>query len=1052
MRSAITAAVLSLLAAARPCQAQVADNFDDGDLTSNPQWSGDVDRFVNEEDAHGYRLRSNGLAQSDTLILSTKSSQTFGTWELTYGYRDGKPTSFNHVRLILSEPGGDGNATGYALQLGSNDGSIRLYSFSRDISDRQLLRDSDSNVLARDSADISIRVERDYRGRWTVFTDDVPVLTHEAPADFSDTSEVFMLWIKHTASRSKSHWFDNLYVHPKIVSDTLAPSAVEARAVDKHTIAVRYDEPLAIADACRPETYRLLPVHLPPNSADCFERPYTDSLVIHSTLPLAAGDALQITGVADPSGNVRPSQTIPIDISAIQNAASPGSIVVNEIDFAPTPAESEFVELFNRSNRSVDLSTLDLTDGKTTVRLVSRTPLLAPGEYFVATRDSAAFAQRFPAVLAVQLPKWPALNNSGDLVAVVAGSDTIDAVAYQSDWASGDRSLERVNPDLPSDFRRNWESSLDGRGGTPGALNSIFAVDDTDPEVAWTVQKPGVGHFVHVEFSEPVPADSLAYDDFSLNGIVATELLASHDRYGDSVILRFNEVRAGDLTVRHLQDVAGNTSPQSTARLRLQPYDGSFVINEVMYDPIADAFDGEPDQPEFVELRSLSSEPLDLGACVLSGPTDENGGRDLLNIDSEDAALPPNDFITIVARDNGQALLDAFPHIPQGAIVRQVRESSLRLVKTGTMIGIECPDAGVIDSVSYNPRWHDDTVPSHTGRSLERVDPLAPAHSPLNWSTSVALFGASPGRPNSIVPPPPLLPARPDDVIITEIMYEPRGDGQSPQFEYVEILNRSDRWIDVNGFTIATDDDGTASKSVRIAFGPTVLAPKQYALIANGPGTDSVRVEDYLALAFPSLVGTSAKKIVLQGRKLSLPNSGSDLILRGSDGHPVDAAAYAPKWHHPHLAVSRGISLERISAFVSGRHPSNWSSSVDHEGGTPGRLNSIDSGHLSEERSIEISPSPFFPARDGDRDHTVIRLGLTTNRPMVRVIVFDSRGRAVRHLARATITSAYHTMVWDGTDDDGRRVRPGIYVVHVESTDIGARSVEELRGVVVVGR
>ncbi|MBT8401639.1 MAG: lamin tail domain-containing protein, partial [Rhodothermia bacterium] len=846
MRSTVAIAVLGFLAASRPCLAQLAEDFDDGDLSANPRWFGDVDRFVLEDTGSGYRLRANGLAQSDTLVLRTESTQTFGTWELAYGYRDGKPTSFNHARLILSGPQSeDDESVGYALQLGSNDGSIRLYSFRGGISDRQLLRSSDPDVLAQDSLDVSLRIERNYGGQWTAFVDNIPVLTHQGPANFSETSEVFTFWIKHTASRSQSHWFDDILVRGAIASDSIPPSAIEATAVDRNSIAVRFDEPLADAEACRLDAYRLLPVEQPPTSADCLKRPYTDSLLIHSTKSIEAGDELQITGVADPSGNVTTSHTISVDVSAIEYLASPGSVVINEIDFAPMPAESEFVELVNRSNRSVDLSALELTDGGTSTTIVPATLFLDPGEFAVITRDTVAFRLRFATAPAIQPSRWPSLNNSGDLVAIVVGRDTIDAVRYQPEWASGSGSLERVNPVLPSNFRGNWESSLDSRGGTPGAQNSIFAIDTTNPEVAWAGQKSGAQNFVHVQFSESIPVDSLERGDFALNGIVATELLPGHDRYGDSIVLRFDAVSAGDLSVRNLHDVAGNTSPLSSVRLRLQPYSGSFVINELMYDPIADAFDGKPDQTEFVELRSLSAEPLDLSSCVVSGPVDEHGDRDLLNLESADAALRPNGFMTIVARGNGQTLLDAFPDIPQDAIVRQVRESSLRLVNTGTTVRIECPDAGVVDSVSYDPAWHNDTVPFHAGRSLERIDPVAPGYSPLNWSTSVAPFGASPGRQNSIAPPPTLLPARKNELIITEVMYEPRSDPPSPQFEYVEILNRSDRQIDINGFSITTNNDGRAPTSVRIAYGPTVLASQQYAVVANGPSADSVDVGTY---------------------------------------------------------------------------------------------------------------------------------------------------------------------------------------------------------------
>jgi hypothetical protein len=45
------------------------------------------------------------------------------------------------------------------------------------------------------------------------------------------------------------------------------------------------------------------------------------------------------------------------------------------------------------------------------------------------------------------------------------------------------------------------------------------------------------------------------------------------------------------------------------------------------------------------------------------------------------------------------------------------------------------------------------------------------------------------------------------------------------------------------------------------------------------------------------------------------------------------------------------------------------------------------------------------------------------------VRVIDVRGRAVRSLMDATVTSGRHELEWDLTDDDGNRVAPGVYVI-----------------------
>jgi hypothetical protein len=71
------------------------------------------------------------------------------------------------------------------------------------------------------------------------------------------------------------------------------------------------------------------------------------------------------------------------------------------------------------------------------------------------------------------------LNNQGDvLVLRDAGGMTLDSVEYAPASHSPDipdvrgRSLERINPLLDGNDRKNWGTSVDLSGGTPGARNS----------------------------------------------------------------------------------------------------------------------------------------------------------------------------------------------------------------------------------------------------------------------------------------------------------------------------------------------------------------------------------------------------------------------------------------------------------------------------------------------------------------------------------------------------------------------------------------------------
>jgi len=88
----------------------------------------------------------------------------------------------------------------------------------------------------------------------------------------------------------------------------------------------------------------------------------------------------------------------------------------------------------------------------------------------------------------------------------------------------------------------------------------------------------------------------------------------------------------------------------------------------------------------------------------------------------------------------------------------------------------------------------------------------------------------------------------------------------------------------------------------------------------------------------------------------------------------------------------------------------------------------------------EIRPNPFTPNGDGINDEARIAyslLKLTEDAP-VKVSIYDIRGQRIRELHSGTQTSGRYTQVWDGLDDQGALVSPGLYLyrisVHADDT------------------
>ena len=90
--------------------------------------------------------------------------------------------------------------------------------------------------------------------------------------------------------------------------------------------------------------------------------------------------------------------------------------------------------------------------------------------------------------------------------------------------------------------------------------------------------------------------------------------------------------------------------------------------------------------------------------------------------------------------------------------------------------------------------------------------------------------------------------------------------------------------------------------------------------------------------------------------------------------------------------------------------------------------------------NIRLSPNPFTPNGDGINDELTVSLDvqrLVTPRP-VRLEIFDLGGRRLR-LIEQELPSGGYSRQWDGRDDGGQVVPPGIYILSIstEADDAG---------------
>jgi hypothetical protein len=169
-------------------------------------------------------------------------------------------------------------------------------------------------------------------------------------------------------------------------------------------------------------------------------------------------------------------------------------LIINEILTNPETGGSRFVELYNRSEKVVDIASLKIGDkSKNDIKIITSNFLLFPRQYVALSEVPTYIQKRYNALgfrkqmIKNKLPTWD--EKAGNVILYfVDGTKLIvlDSFNYAQSWhnpliANTDGvSLEKINPNLPSKQASSWQSAAQTRGfATPAQENSQFLPIDT---------------------------------------------------------------------------------------------------------------------------------------------------------------------------------------------------------------------------------------------------------------------------------------------------------------------------------------------------------------------------------------------------------------------------------------------------------------------------------------------------------------------------------------------------------------------------------------------
>ncbi len=713
-------------------KAQVADNFADGNFTTNPTWIGNTgDWIINP----AFQLQSNSTVANSTFYLSTASTlATTAQWDF-YCYLAFNPSGSNYVDVFLTASARDlilASTTGYFVRIGNTQDEISLYKKDASGVATKIIDGVDA-VLNTSNNVLKIRVVRNAANLWTLSRDITGTgnnyFVEGSVTDNTYNSSVFfgILVKQSTATFFQRHFFDDIVVQA-FVPDVTPPAIIAVTALSATTVDVLFNEPIEIVSGQTAANYVVSNgVGSPTSAVRDAANPSLVHLTFTANISARTNLTITINGVKDVSNNILNNGTasfsyfVPLQYD----------VVIDELMADPTPVialtTNEWLELKNTSAFPINLLNWKL--GKSTGESGPMPSYILPAGGYVIVCTGSAVAAMSAYGPTISVTGFPALNNDADRIYLRSPQGVIiHSVNYTDAWyknelkKNGGWTLEMIDTKNPCTGINNWKASIDVRGGTPAAKNSVDAVnaDVTAPKLL-RAYSPDPTH-VTLVFDESVDSTNAATAaSYSLSdGIAITNALPlsiSFDRVSLTLSTALSPNKIYTVTANTITDCSGNTIGSSkNTRVGLSVRTDSFdmVVNEILFNPKLNGTD-------YVEFYNRSKRILNLKNAYIANRNTAGAVASIAQFTTEDYLFFPGDYI-VVTEDPSLVKRD---HIANdGNAFLQIKTMPSFNDDDGNVIVLN-EQGIVIDEVKYSAKWHFALISNEEDVALERINPDA---------------------------------------------------------------------------------------------------------------------------------------------------------------------------------------------------------------------------------------------------------------------------------------------------------------------------------------
>jgi hypothetical protein len=279
------------------------------------------------------------------------------------------------------------------------------------------------------------------------------------------------------------------------------------------------------------------------------------TIKLKSSLPTFVNSQLHInTPIKDFSGN-QFSSWFPLTIGH-PDSLEANDVIINEIMFNPNNEGVDYIEITNRTNKTILLSDLYITQlnlGQP-VKLIQLSNLDIPickDQFWVFSTDSASINNFYKAKApwySLQVSTFPSMpDDEGEIAITNSKGIVIDKLAFTEKWhypllhQKENISLERISIDAPTQSSSNWQSTAETSGfATPTQPNSQIRQASASknneltisPEII-TPDNDGIDDFTTIRYENPDSQTSITLKIYNARGS-SVKQLSSNELSGSS--------------------------------------------------------------------------------------------------------------------------------------------------------------------------------------------------------------------------------------------------------------------------------------------------------------------------------------------------------------------------------------------------------------------------------------------------------------------------------------------------------------------------------------